>query len=365
MTVMIVDDSKTIIKVLNSLLKNKVNENLKIIECSSGEEALEKFKTEDINIDLILLDVVMNGMDGYETCQNLKSNPETEDIAIMFLTSKNEEKDIIKGFEVGGVDYIFKPFREAEFIARVQMQLKLIEFKKQEFENIQSEVLLKVGEIGESRSKETANHVKRVAEYSYVLAKLYGLSEREAKILSSASPMHDIGKVSTPDAILNKSSSLTSDEFKKMQEHTIAGYELFKNSKGEILKAASIVAYEHHEKFNGRGYPRGLKGEDIHIFGRMTALVDVFDALGSDRVYKKAWEDERIIKLFIEEKGEHFDPILVDLFLENISKFQKIRDKLNDNVKVINKDDKKIKKDKKKDKKEKKKQKKKDKNKDK
>jgi len=364
MTVMIVDDSKTIIKVLNSLLKNKVNKDLEIVECSSGEEALEKFKTENITIDLILLDVVMNGMDGYETCQNLKSNPETEDIAIIFLTSKNEEKDIIKGFEVGGVDYIFKPFREAEFIARVQMQLKLIEFKKQEFENIQSEVLLKVGEIGESRSKETANHVKRVAEYSYILAKLYGLGERESKILYSASPMHDIGKVSTPDAILNKSSSLTNEEFTQMQEHTIAGYELFKDSKGEILKAASIVAHEHHEKYNGRGYPRGINGENIHIFGRITALVDVFDALGSDRVYKKAWEDERIIKLFIEEKGEHFDPNLVDLFLENINKFQRIRDKLNDNINVIDKDEKKTKKDKKKKKKKDKKQKK-DKNKDK
>lgn len=330
MTIMIIDDSKTIIRVLNSLLKNKVNKDLNIVECNSGEEALEKFKNDNINIDLILLDVVMNGMDGYETCENLKSNPKTEDIAIMFLTSKNEEKDIIKGFEVGGVDYIFKPFREAEFIARVQLQLKLIEFKKQEFENIQSEVLLKVGEIGESRSKETANHVKRVAEYSYLLAKLYGLEEKEAKILYNASPMHDIGKVSIPDSILNKPSSLTNDEYKIMQGHTTAGYELFKDSKGEILKAASIVAHEHHEKFNGKGYPRGIQGEEIHIFGRITALVDVFDALGSDRVYKEAWKFKKIMKLFKEERGEHFDPKLVDLFLENSDKFKEIRNNLKD-----------------------------------
>jgi len=334
MTIMIIDDSKTIIRVLNSLLKNKVNKDLNIVECSSGEEALEKFKNDNINIDLILLDVVMNGMDGYETCENLKSNPKTEDIAIMFLTSKNEEKDIIKGFEVGGVDYIFKPFREAEFIARVQLQLKLIEFKKQEFENIQSEVLLKVGEIGESRSKETANHVKRVAEYSYLLAKLYGLEEKEAKILYNASPMHDIGKVSIPDSILNKPSSLTNDEYKIMQDHATAGYELFKDSKGEILKAASIVAHEHHEKFNGKGYPRGIQGEEIHIFGRITALVDVFDALGSDRVYKEAWKFKKIMKLFKEERGEHFDPKLVDLFLENSDKFKEIRNNLKDKRKI-------------------------------
>lgn len=334
MTIMIIDDSKTIIRVLNSLLKNKVNKDLNIVECSSGEEALEKFKNDNINIDLILLDVVMNGMDGYETCENLKSNPKTEDITIMFLTSKNEEKDIIKGFEVGGVDYIFKPFREAEFIARVQLQLKLIEFKKQEFENIQSEVLLKVGEIGESRSKETANHVKRVAEYSYLLAKLYGLEEKEAKILYNASPMHDIGKVSIPDSILNKPSSLTNDEYKIMQDHATAGYELFKDSKGEILKAASIVAHEHHEKFNGKGYPRGIQGEEIHIFGRITALVDVFDALGSDRVYKEAWKFKKIMKLFKEERGEHFDPKLVDLFLENSDKFKEIRNNLKDKRKI-------------------------------
>ena len=330
MKVMIVDDSKTILKVLTSLLKNKIDTDLKIIECNSGEEAIKKLKKT--TVELILLDVVMNGMDGYETCQKLKANPKTADIPIMFLTSKNEEKDIIKGFEVGGVDYIFKPFREAEFIARVKLQINLIEFKKQQFENLQGEVLLKVGEIGESRSKETANHVKRVAEYSLLLAKLYGLSDKMAQTLYSASPMHDIGKVSIADSILNKPGKLTYEEFKTMQGHTTAGYELFKNSKGRILKAAAIVAHEHHEKYDGSGYPQGLKGEEIHIFGRITALVDVFDALGSDRVYKKAWKFKKIKKLFIEEKGKHFDPKLVDLFLENSDKFKKIRDKLQDKV---------------------------------
>ncbi|MEA1955240.1 MAG: response regulator [Campylobacterota bacterium] len=330
MKVMIIDDSKTILKVLNSLLTNKIEQSLDIVECNSGEEAIKNLLKNDLEIDLILLDVVMNGIDGYETCQIIKTNTETEDIPIMFLTSKNEEKDILKGFEVGGVDYIFKPFREAEFIARVQLQLKLIEFKKQEFENVQSEVLLKVGEIGESRSKETANHVKRVAEYSYLLAKLYGMDEKEAKTLYGASPMHDIGKVSVPDAILNKPSWLTDDEIKEMQKHTTAGYDLFKNSKGAILKAASIVSHEHHEKYDGTGYPRKLKGKKIHIYGRITALVDVFDALGSDRVYKKAWEFKRIKKLFKEERGKHFDPKLVDLFLENSDKFKKIRNKFKD-----------------------------------
>ncbi len=328
MRVMIVDDSKTIVKIVSMLLEKKINSELEIVQCSSGEVALRKL--EDIEVDLILLDVVMDGMDGFETCQRIKENPKTKDIAVIFLTSRTEEDDIIKGFDVGGIDYISKPFRETEFIARVKTQLKIIKLQKREIESTQSEVILKMGEIGESRSEETANHVKRVAEYSYLLAELCGLEENECQLLSTASPMHDIGKVSTPDNILKKPGKLTKEEFAEMQKHTTIGYELFASSRGEILKTAAIVAHEHHEKYNGKGYPRGLKGNEIHIFGRITAVVDVFDALGSERVYKKAWELDKITSLLIEEKGEHFDPYLVDLFMENIDKFLEIRDKFKD-----------------------------------
>jgi len=328
MRVMIVDDSKTIVKIVSMLLEKKINSELEIVQCSSGEVALRKL--EDIEVDLILLDVVMDGMDGFETCQRIKENPKTKDIAVIFLTSRTEEDDIIKGFDVGGIDYISKPFRETEFIARVKTQLKIIKLQKREIESTQSEVILKMGEIGESRSEETANHVKRVAEYSYLLAELCGLEENECQLLSTASPMHDIGKVSTPDNILKKPGKLTKEEFAEMQKHTTIGYELFASSRGEILKTAAIVAHEHHEKYNGKGYPRGLKGNEIHIYGRITAVVDVFDALGSERVYKKAWELDKITSLLIEEKGEHFDPYLVDLFMENIDKFLEIRDKFKD-----------------------------------
>ena len=138
--------------------------------------------------------------------------------------------------------------------------------------------------------------------------------------------MHDIGKVGVPDSILNKSGKLTDDEWKIMRKHSVIGYNILKNSKREILKAAAIVARDHHEKWDGSGYPRGLKGEEIHIYGRITALADVFDALGSDRCYKKAWKDEDIFKLLQDEKSKHFDPVLVDLFFENINKFKEIRD---------------------------------------
>jgi len=187
-----------------------------------------------------------------------------------------------------------------------------------------------MGAIGESRSKETGNHVKRVAEYSKILALHYGLSQEQAEMLKQASPMHDIGKVAIPDAILNKPGRFDEDERKIMDTHASLGYEMLKSSKRPLLKLAATVAYEHHEKWDGSGYPQGLKGEEIDINGRITALADVFDALGSDRVYKKAWNDEKIFNLLKEERGKQFDPKLIDIFFANLPKFLKIRDTFRD-----------------------------------
>ncbi|NLJ72014.1 MAG: HD domain-containing protein [Syntrophomonadaceae bacterium] len=194
----------------------------------------------------------------------------------------------------------------------------------EEIENTQKEIIFLMAEIGESRSKETGNHVKRVAEISALLAKLYGISAEETELIKMASPMHDIGKVAIPDAILKKPGKLTDEEFDEMKEHTTIGYKLLKNSKRRIIKSSAIIAYEHHEKWNGKGYPRGLKGEEIHIYGRISAIADVFDALASERVYKPAWPLDRIQQLFIEERGEHFDPVLCQLFLDNFDQFAEI-----------------------------------------
>ena len=199
-----------------------------------------------------------------------------------------------------------------------------------EIEETQREVVFTMGAIGESRSKETGNHVIRVAEYSKVLALAYGLSQEEAELLKQASPMHDIGKIAIPDMILNKPGRFNDQERKVMETHAQKGFSMIKNSQRPLLKTAAIVAYEHHEKWNGKGYPQGISAENIHIYGRITAIADVFDALGSDRVYKKAWSDEKILKLFQDEKGEHFDPCLVDLFFENLETFFKIRDEFKD-----------------------------------
>ncbi|MBN2442780.1 MAG: DUF3369 domain-containing protein [Spirochaetales bacterium] len=197
-----------------------------------------------------------------------------------------------------------------------------------EIEDTQKEILYTLGEVVESRHHETGNHVKRVAEYAYLLAHKYGLNEAEAYLIKQASPMHDVGKVGILDSILNKPDKLTFDEFEIIKTHTSIGYNIFKSSPRKLLKAAAIIALQHHEKFDGTGYPRGLKGEDIHIYGRIICLADVFDALGSDRVYKKAWEQDKILDYIKSESGKSFDPKLVSIFFNNLDEILNIRDSL-------------------------------------
>jgi HD-GYP domain-containing protein (c-di-GMP phosphodiesterase class II) len=220
-------------------------------------------------------------------------------------------------------------FENARYFAYSEV-LKYKITANKDIEDIQREIIFTMGTIGESRSKETGNHVKRVAEYSYLLAKLSGLNEDESELLKQASPMHDIGKVAIPDSILHKTDKLTKLELEIMKTHALKGYELLKGSDRPLLKMAAIIALEHHEKWNGEGYPTGLKEEEISIYGRITAICDVFDALGSDRCYKKAWIDEEIFAFLKEEKGKHFDPKLVEIFFENLEEFIFIRNKYKD-----------------------------------
>jgi len=236
----------------------------------------------------------------------------------MFECSKNFYQIELQGIQ-----------KEEFLLAYFTDVTKVIELNNA-IEETQREVIYAMGEIGETRSKETGNHVKRVALYSKELALLYGLSPQEADLLQMASPMHDIGKVGIPDSILNAPRKLEANEWVIMQTHAQLGFEMLKSSNKPILKAAATVAHEHHEKWDGSGYPRATVGEDIHIYGRITAVADVFDALGSERVYKKAWPLDDILKLFKKESGKHFDPILVALFINNLDNFLKIRDKYND-----------------------------------
>ncbi len=216
-----------------------------------------------------------------------------------------------------------------EFIAIRNDITELIELQK-DIQNTQRDLVYKLGEIGETRSKETGFHVKRVAKYSELLAYYYGLSEIEIANLTNASPMHDIGKIAIPDHILNKPGKLTEDEWNIMKTHSEIGYGLFKDSNKELLRVAAIISYEHHEKYDGTGYPKRLKGENINIMARITALADVFDALGSDRCYKKAWSDEKTFAFIKEQSGKHFDSKLVEIFFEHLEEFLSIRDKYSD-----------------------------------
>ena len=456
-TILIIDDMEDNINTLMSLLDDKYD----ILASLDGESGLDILADEE-NIDLILLDILMPGMDGFEVCRRLKSNFKTKDIPVIFITADNNENTIEKAYEMGGVDYITKPLNARELFSRINTHLSLSEQKhllekdlqanitllnqykdvvdistivsktnlqgkityvndafmkisgytkdellgkshniirhpdvpssvfkdlwetikskhmwqgevknlkkdgsyyvvqsvimpildskgnieefisvrhditdiynlQKEIEDTQKEVVFTMGAIGETRSKETGNHVKRVAEYSRLLAQYVGLSQEDITLLSDASPMHDIGKVGIPDNILHKSGKLTEDEFIIMRMHAELGHKMLAHSNRPLLKTAAKVALEHHERWDGFGYPKHLKEEEISIEGRITAIADVFDALGSDRVYKEAWEDERIFEYFKEQQGKQFDPKLVDLFFENLDKFLEIRNQFKDN----------------------------------
>ncbi len=340
--ILIVDDIGKNIQVVANLLKDQ---DCTLSYAMSGMQALEIVR--ESNYDLILLDIMMPGLDGFQTCRKIKKIPEYSETPIIFLTARNDQASIVKGFEAGGQDYVTKPFNTAELIARVRTHLRLKAFEdsqqmkidqaiselkrlNDELEDTQKEVVLTLGAIAETRSKETGMHVKRVAEYSRLFALLSSVPVHEADIFALASPMHDLGKVGIPDNILNKKGRLTESERKIMDTYALLGHDMLKRSKREVLKIAAVIALEHHEKWDGSGYPYQKAGEQIHLYGRITALADVFDALCSRRCYKEPWDDDAIFDYIRSQRGLHFDPKLVDLFFANIEQFLQIRQKFPD-----------------------------------
>lgn len=202
--------------------------------------------------------------------------------------------------------------------------------REREIIETQKEVVITLGQVVESRSQETANHTVRVGDMSLELALLAGLDEEEAELIRMAAPMHDVGKIGIPDRVLNKPGRLTEEEYRLMQTHAEIGHRILAKSERPILKAAAIIAHQHHEKWDGSGYPQGLKGEDIHIYGRIVSLVDVFDAISCDRVYRKAMPMDKALAIIKSERGKHFDPELVDIFLEHLDRFLAVRDRYRD-----------------------------------
>ncbi|WP_434580199.1 response regulator [Sulfurimonas sp. NW15] len=336
--VLIVDDVIENIQVAMNILKE---EGYDFSYAKNGEEALALLDFN--NFDLVLLDIMMPGIDGYEVCRRMKNDPRLVDIPVVFLTAKSDIDSMTRAFEVGGVDYLTKPFHANELLARTKTHLELYTAKKilqihnlslrtklkeeqkriySELEENQKEMIFILTELVESVSDETGRHIKRVAEYSRLLAQYHpAVSEGDADVIYHASPMHDIGKMGIPENILHKKGSLTKEEFEVMKTHTEIAHKYLKISNRKLMKAADIIAYEHHEKYNGAGYPRGLQGRDIHIFARIVALADVFDALTHKRVYKDAWSIDDAVNYIQEHSGDHFDPELVAIFKEHLDEF--------------------------------------------
>ncbi len=330
-TILLVDDIKQNIDVLRSILSDEY----KIRFALSGIKALEVAKKHQP--DLILLDIMMPEMDGFTVITKLKEDPITKNIPVIFVTANNETVDELKGFSLGALDYITKPVIPSLVKARVKSQLYIadqklllneqVKKKTVEIYDTQVEVINMLGRAAEFKDNETGNHVKRVGAYAYLLAVACGIDEREADLLRLASPMHDVGKIGVADKILKKPGRLDDEERAEMNKHAKMGSEIIGIQNSEVLKYASIIAREHHEKYNGKGYPNGTSGEDIHLFSRIVAIADVFDALTSKRPYKQPWSIEKAVNLLSEERGLHFDPKLVDLFIENLDEVKEIRDR--------------------------------------
>lgn len=333
--VLLVDDIPANIKILVGALRD----NYRLVVATNGLDAI-KAAMEKLP-DLILLDVMMPGMDGYDVCKRLKSQPETASIPIIFVTAMNEEKDETRGFLLGAVDYIVKPVNPVIVKARVQTHISLcmaqreLQRHRDELEDIvlertrelretQIEITNRLVQAAEYHDHQTSRHITRMAHYCVILGRAHGMKEHELTLFFHASAMHDIGKLGISDAILHKKGSLTPDEFDEMKRHTLIGADLLYGADNELMNMAHLIALTHHEKWDGTGFPLGLKTEGIPFPGRIAALCDVFDALSSKRPYKEAWPLCEAKKVIVEQRGIHFDPYVVDLFLENYSKIEEV-----------------------------------------
>ena len=316
-SLLLVDDEPTNLRVLRTVLQ----EQYRLLFAKSGEEALQLLEKEQA--DLILLDVMMPGLTGFDVCARLKANPLTCAIPVIFVTALKDEMDETKGFEVGAVDYITKPISPAVVRARVKTHLSLVQ--AQELKQTRLQVIQRLGRAAEYKDNETGLHVMRMSHYAQVLALAYGFSEQKAEDLLHAAPMHDIGKIGIADSILLKPGKLTVEEYQEMQKHPLIGAEIIGDCESDLLKMAKAVALYHHEKWDGTGYPFGLSGEQIPIEARIVALSDVFDALTSARPYKQAWTIEATLQHIRAQKGLHFEPVLVDLLEQNLQQILEIK----------------------------------------
>ena len=340
--ILVVDDTPDNLIMMSELLKDEY----KVKVANNGEKAL-KISQSQTPPDLILLDIMMPVMDGYEVCRQLKANPQTQHIPIIFLTAKTDATDETKGLEIGAIDYITKPINPAILMARVKTHLdikRMQDFLRNQNSFLEAEIIKRTREItaiqdvtihamaslAETRDNETGNHIRRTQNYVRVLAQKLRHHPRFShfldddniiELLYKSAPLHDIGKVGIPDKILLKPGRFEPEEFEVMKQHPALGRSAILNAEYELglevpfLKYAKEIAYAHQEKWDGSGYPLGLAGDNIPISARLMAVADVYDALISRRVYKEGMSHEQAVQLIIEGRGSHFDPDITDAFL--------------------------------------------------
>ncbi|MCP3955301.1 MAG: response regulator [Desulfobacterales bacterium] len=340
--ILIVDDIRANVLILENLLSEDCN----VSGAYSGAAALDIASGKEIP-DLILLDIMMPEMDGYEVCRRLKKDIATRDIPVIFVTALTEVDDEAKGLSLGAADYITKPLSPHLVRARVKNQLELkrhrdhleelVRERTEELEITQEVTIECMASLAECRDPETGGHIKRTQNYLQALAAglsdhpKYGayLDDKTVKLLYKSAPLHDIGKVAIRDSIFLKPGKLTVTEFNTMKKHTIYGRDTIQTAatklgRDSFLRYAEEIAYTHQEKWDGSGYPQGLQGMDIPISGRLMAIADVYDALISNRVYKKPFTHTRAVKIILDGKGSHFDPDMVDAFMTIQEDFRQI-----------------------------------------
>lgn len=332
-TILLVDDAPENIDLLAASLRDSYR--LKV--ALNGKRALTIAQNnQQPKPDLILLDVMMPDMDGYEVCKRLKADPTTAHIPIIFVTAKHEVEDEEYGFSIGAVDYITKPFTPALVRARVRTHLALFDQNRQLFNLIKERtkelqdsklrIIRHLGRAVEYKDNETGAHVIRVSLISRLLAERTVSDQAWIERIFQAAPMHDLGKIGIPDNILCKAGKLTPEEWHEMRKHPLIGAQILDSKEDPLLRMASTISLTHHEKWDGSGYPNKLAGDEIPLEGRIVAISDVIDALMSKRPYKEPWTVEQTIDYLDEQKGKHFDPTLADLAINLMPQIIEIRD---------------------------------------